>query len=155
IVAEVAGKMEFVGMEEGITINRQTDDLTGLSNIEVIDPKDRPAAGKDIRPMVKLVDAKGEEVLLPGSHAPAQYLLPAHALVSHNNGDVVAVGDILARIPQASSGNKDITGGLPRVADLFEARKPKEPAILAEVSGVVGFGKETKGKKRLVIAPKE
>ena len=155
IVAEVAGKMEFVGMEEGITINRQTDDLTGLSNIEVIDPKDRPAAGKDIRPMVKLVDAKGNEVLLPGSHAPAQYLLPAHALVSHNNGDQVGVGDILARIPQASSGNKDITGGLPRVADLFEARKPKEPAILAEISGVVGFGKETKGKKRLVITPKD
>lgn len=155
IVAEVAGKMEFVGMEEGITINRQTDDLTGLSNIEVIDPKDRPAAGKDIRPMVKLVDAKGKDALLPGSNAPAQYLLPAHALVSHNNGDNVGVGDILARIPQASSGNKDITGGLPRVADLFEARKPKEPAILAEISGVVGFGKETKGKKRLVIAAKD
>ena len=153
IVAEVAGRMEFVGMEESITINRQTDDLTGLSNIEVIDPKDRPAAGKDIRPMVRLANEDGTDALLPGSHAPAQYLLPAHALVSLNNGDNVKVGDIIARIPQASSGNKDITGGLPRVADLFEARKPKEPAILAEISGVFSFGKETKGKKRLMITP--
>ena len=155
IVAEVKGRIEFVGMEEGITINRQTDELTGLSNIEVIDPKDRPAAGKDIRPMVKLVDAAGNDVVLPGSNAPAQYLLPANALVSHENGTEVAVGDIIARIPQETSGNKDITGGLPRVADLFEARKPKEPAILAEISGVVSFGKETKGKKRLVITPKD
>ena len=153
IVAEVKGRIEFVGMEEGITINRQTDELTGLSNIEVIDPKDRPAAGKDIRPMVKLVDASGNDVLLPGSNAPAQYLLPASALVNHENGTEVSVGDIIARIPQETSGNKDITGGLPRVADLFEARKPKEPAILAEISGVVSFGKETKGKKRLVITP--
>merc|ERR1712000_719749 len=125
----------------------------GLSNIEVIDPKDRPAAGKEIRPMVKLGDASGNDVLLPNTNAPAQYLLPANALVSQENGAEVTVGDIIARIPQESSGNKDITGGLPRVADLFEARKPKEPAILAEISGTVGFGKETKGKKRLVITP--
>merc|ERR1712000_523859 len=98
----------------------------GLSNIEVIDPKDRPAAGKDIRPMGKLVDASGNDVLLPNTNAPAQYLLPANALVSQENGAEVTVGDIIARIPQESSGNKDITGGLPRVADLFEARKPKE-----------------------------
>src|SRR5690606_30807317 len=155
IVSEVKGRIEFVGMEEGITINRQTDELTGLSNIEVIDPKDRPAAGKDIRPMVKLVDAAGNDVVLPGSNAPAQYLLPANALVSHENGSEVSVGDIIARIPQETSGNKDITGGLPRVADLFEARKPKEPAILAEASGIVSFGKETKGKRRLIITPAE
>jgi DNA-directed RNA polymerase subunit beta' len=153
IVTEVKGRIEFVGMEEGITINRQTDELTGLSNIEVIDPKDRPAAGKDIRPMVKLVDASGNDVILPGTNTPAQYMLPANALVNHENGTEVAVGDVIARIPQESSGNKDITGGLPRVADLFEARKPKEPAILAEVTGTVSFGKETKGKKRLVITP--
>ncbi len=153
IVTEVKGRIEFVGMEEGITINRQTDELTGLSNIEVIDPKDRPAAGKDIRPMVKLVDASGKDVILPGTNTPAQYMLPANALVNHENGAEVAVGDVIARIPQESSGNKDITGGLPRVADLFEARKPKEPAILAEVTGTVSFGKETKGKKRLVITP--
>ena len=153
IVTEVKGRIEFVGMEEGITINRQTDELTGLSNIEVIDPKDRPAAGKDIRPMVKLVDTSGNDVILPGTNTPAQYMLPANALVNHENGTEVAVGDVIARIPQESSGNKDITGGLPRVADLFEARKPKEPAILAEVTGTVSFGKETKGKKRLVITP--
>ncbi|MCA6064383.1 DNA-directed RNA polymerase subunit beta' [Thalassolituus marinus] len=155
IVTEVKGRIEFVGMEEGITINRTTDELTGLSNIEVIDPKDRPAAGKDIRPMVKLVDAAGNDVTLPGTNAPAQYMLPANALVSQENGAEVSVGDVIARIPQETSGNKDITGGLPRVADLFEARKPKEPAILAEISGTVSFGKETKGKKRLVITPKD
>ncbi|WP_028293994.1 DNA-directed RNA polymerase subunit beta' [Oceanobacter kriegii] len=155
IVTEVAGRIEFVGMDEGITIKRTTDELTGLSNIEVIDPKDRPAAGKDIRPMVKLVDAAGNDVFLAGTNAPAQYLLPANALVNQENGIEVEVGDIIARIPQESSGNKDITGGLPRVADLFEARKPKEPAILAETSGTVGFGKETKGKKRLVITPND
>ena len=155
IVTEVAGKIEFVGMEEGITINRTTDELTGLSSIEVIDPKDRPAAGKDIRPMVKLVDEKGNDVHLPGTNAPAQYLLPANAYVSQENGAIVTVGDVIARIPQETSGNKDITGGLPRVADLFEARKPKEPAILAEISGTVSFGKETKGKKRIVITPND
>ena len=155
IVTEVAGKIEFVGMEEGITINRTTDELTGLSSIEVIDPKDRPAAGKDIRPMVKLIDAKGEEIMMPGTNTPAQYLLPANALVSQENGAEVTIGDVIARIPQETSGNKDITGGLPRVADLFEARKPKEPAILAEISGLVSFGKETKGKKRLVITPND
>ena len=155
IVTEVAGKIEFVGMEESITINRTTDELTGLSSIEVIDPKDRPAAGKDIRPMVKLVDAKGADIMLPGTNTPAQYLLPANALVSQENGAEVTIGDIIARIPQETSGNKDITGGLPRVADLFEARKPKEPAILAEISGLVSFGKETKGKKRLVITPSD
>ena len=153
IVTEVKGFIQFIGMEEGITINRQVDELTGLSNIEVLDPAVRPAAGKDIRPMVKLVDAAGEDVMLPGANTPAQYLLPAKALVNHENGAEVSIGDVIARIPQESSGNKDITGGLPRVADLFEARKPKEPAILAEISGVVSFGKETKGKKRLVITP--
>ena len=153
IVTEVKGRIQFVGMEEGITINRQVDELTGLANIEVIDPAARPAAGKDIRPMVKLVDTAGEDVMLPGTNTPAQYLLPANALVNHEDGTEVSVGDVIARIPQESSGNKDITGGLPRVADLFEARKPKEPAILAEISGTVGFGKETKGKKRLVITP--
>jgi len=153
IVTEVKGRIQFVGMEEGITINRQTDELTGLSSIEVIDPAARPAAGKDIRPMVKLVDEKGEDVMLPGTNAAAQYMLPANALVNHEDGAEVGVGDVIARIPQESSGNKDITGGLPRVADLFEARKPKEPAILAEISGTFGFGKETKGKKRIVITP--
>jgi len=153
IVTEVAGKVEFVGMEDGITIKRQTDELTGLSTIEILDAKDRPQAGKDIRPMIKLVDADGNDVYHPGTEMPAQYLLPAKAIVNLNDRSDVQIGDILARIPQEGSVNKDITGGLPRVADLFEARKPKESAVLAEVSGSVTFGKETKGKRRVVISP--
>ncbi len=153
IVTEIAGKVRFIGMEEGITIKTQTDEITGLSSIEVIDPKDRPAAGKDIRPAIELLDENGNELTLPNSNNPAQYFLPANALVSLKDGENVEVGSVIARMPQQSSGNKDITGGLPRVADLFEARKPKEPSILAEISGVVSFGKETKGKKRLVITP--
>ncbi|MCP5162485.1 MAG: DNA-directed RNA polymerase subunit beta' [Hahellaceae bacterium] len=153
IITEVAGTVQFVGMEEGITIHTQTDDLTGLSSIEVIDPKDRPAAGKDIRPLVQLVDAQGNELKFPGTDTPVQYFLPANALLSIRHGDKVSVGDVIARIPQETSKTRDITGGLPRVADLFEARKPKEPAILAEISGTVSLGKETKGKKRVVITP--
>ncbi|RRJ82194.1 DNA-directed RNA polymerase subunit beta' [Aestuariirhabdus litorea] len=153
IITEIAGKVAFSGMEENITINKQTDELTGLSNIEVLDPKDRPAAGKDIRPAVCLVDDNGNELKLADTNTPAQYFLPSNALLTLNDGAQLEVGDVIARIPQQSSGNKDITGGLPRVADLFEARKPKESSILAEVSGMVSFGKETKGKKRLVITP--
>ena len=154
IIAEADGQVQFVGLDEGITVKTQTDELTGLSTIEVIDPKDRPAAGKDIRPMIQLLDEKGEEIILPGG-SPAQYFLPANALVTLRNGDKVEIGDVVARIPQESSKTRDITGGLPRVADLFEARRPKEPSILAEISGIVSFGKETKGKKRLVITPKD
>ena len=153
IITEVAGKVKFSGMEDGITINRQTDDLTGLSSINVIDPAERPAAGKDIRPAVTLVDAKGKELCLAETNIPAHYFLPANAIVAMEDGAELKVGDVIARIPQESSKTRDITGGLPRVADLFEARKPKEPAILAEISGTVSFGKETKGKKRLVITP--
>ena len=153
IISEVAGKIEFVGMEDGITVKMQIDELTGLSTMEVLDPAARPAAGKDIRPMIKLMDASGNELCHPGTDQPAQYLLPANAILNLTNGADVGVGDVLARIPQEGSVNKDITGGLPRVADLFEARKPKDSAILAEISGTVTFGKETKGKKRLVISP--
>jgi DNA-directed RNA polymerase subunit beta' len=153
IISEVGGRVRFSGMEDKITIERQTDELTGLSSIQVIDAKDRPAAGKDIRPMIQLVDAAGNEIKFANSDAPAQYMLPGNALVNIEDGAEVKIGDVVARIPQESSGNKDITGGLPRVADLFEARKPKEPAILAEITGTIGFGKETKGKKRLQIIP--
>jgi DNA-directed RNA polymerase subunit beta' len=153
IVTEISGTVAFVGMDEGITIKRQADELTGLTNIEVLDPKDRPASGKDIRPAVKLVDANGKELMLPGTDVPAQYFLPANALVNLTDGAKVNVGDVVARIPQETSKTRDITGGLPRVADLFEARRPKEPAILAEISGTISFGKETKGKRRLVITP--
>jgi len=153
IVTEMKGVVTFVGMEENITIKRQTDELTGLTNIEVMDPKDRPAAGKDIRPAIKMVDANGKELLLPGTDVPAQYFLPANALVGVADGAEINVGDVIARIPQETSKTRDITGGLPRVADLFEARRPKEPSILAEISGTISFGKETKGKRRLVITP--
>jgi DNA-directed RNA polymerase subunit beta' len=155
IISEVTGRVRFSGMEDKITIERQTDELTGLSSIQVIDPKDRPAAGKDIRPMIQLVDESGNEIKFANSDAPAQYMLPGSALVNLEDGAEVKIGDVVARIPQESSGNKDITGGLPRVADLFEARKPKEPAILAEITGTIGFGKETKGKKRLQIIPND
>ena len=153
IVTEISGTVAFFGMDEGITIKRQADELTGLTNIEVLDAKDRPASGKDIRPAVKLVDENGKELLLPGTDVPAQYFLPANALVNLSDGAKVNVGDVVARIPQETSKTRDITGGLPRVADLFEARRPKEPSILAEISGTISFGKETKGKRRLVITP--
>ena len=151
IITEVAGRIQFVDMIDGVTVSRQTDDLTGLSSSEVTEAAARPAAGKDMRPAIKLVDAKGKDVMIPGTDMPAQYFLPGKAIVNIEDGAEVGVGDTLARIPQKSGGNKDITGGLPRVADLFEARKPKEPAILAEHTGTVSFGKETKGKRRLVI----
>ncbi len=153
IVTETTGVIQFVGMESGITIKRQTDELTGLSNIEVMDPQERPAAGKDIRPAIKLVDDNGEDLFLPGTDVVAQYFLPPHALVNLNDGARINIGDVVARIPQETSKTRDITGGLPRVADLFEARRPKEASILAEVSGTISFGKETKGKRRLVITP--
>ena len=151
IVTEVEGTVEFQEMEERLSINRQTDELTGLTNITVLDAKDRPSAGKDLRPAVQLIDEQGKRVLLPGSDVPAHYFLPSDAILNLEDSEKVGVGDIVARIPQEGSKTRDITGGLPRVADLFEARKPKEPAVLAEATGTVSFGKETKGKRRLVI----
>jgi len=153
MVTEVAGKVVFENMEEGITVRRQTDELTGLTSISVIDPKDRPSAGKDVRPAVRLVDDKGKALLLPGTDVPAHYFLEPNAILGLESGAVIEIGDVIARIPQEGSKTRDITGGLPRVADLFEARKPKEAAVLAEISGTVSFGKETKGKRRLVITP--
>ena len=155
IVSEMAGKVVFVGLEDGITVNRQTDDVTGLTTIEIIDAKDRPLAGKDIRPLIKLVDDQGEDILHANGESAIQYMLPGKAIINLVDGALVEIGDVLARIPQEGSVNKDITGGLPRVADLFEARKPKESSILAEIDGAVSFGKETKGKKRLVITPSD
>ena len=151
IITEVEGTVEFLDFIEGITIIKQTDELTGLSSIVIIDPAQRPSAGKEMRPMAKLVDAKGKDLFIPGTEVAAQYALPANAIVSLEDGAQVRVGDAVARIPQESSKTRDITGGLPRVADLFEARTPKDAAILAEVSGTLAFGKETKGKRRLVI----
>jgi DNA-directed RNA polymerase subunit beta' len=155
IVSEVAGRVAFAAMEEGITVREQTDEITGLSSISVIDPNERAASAKELRPGVTVVDKKGVEICLPGTNHPAHYFLPANAIVSLNDGVDLNIGDVIARIPQEGSKTRDITGGLPRVADLFEARRPKEPAILAEISGTVSFGKETKGKRRLVITPKD
>ncbi len=153
IITEVEGQVKFVDMIDGVTMTKQTDELTGLSSIVVLDPAQRPTAGKEMRPMVMLVDAAGNDILIPGTEVPAQYFLSGNAIVNLDDGAKVRVGDAVARIPQESGGTKDITGGLPRVADLFEARKPKEPAILAEITGTISFGKETKGKRRLVITP--
>jgi DNA-directed RNA polymerase subunit beta' len=147
IISEVAGRIGFGDFEEGITVKMQTDELTGLSNYEIMDAKERPMSGKDKRPVVRLLDEKGKQVTMPGGDTPVQYFLPAGSIVQLADGAKVDMGDVIARIPQESSKTRDITGGLPRVADLFEARKPKESSILAEKSGVISFGKETKGKE--------
>jgi DNA-directed RNA polymerase subunit beta' len=151
VVTEVAGMIKFSDFVDGITVTSQVDDVTGLSSTVVLDPKQRGSGGKDLRPVVRLTNAKGKEVTFANTDIPAVYALPAGAIVSLEDGSKVSVGDVIARIPQESSKTRDITGGLPRVADLFEARKPKDSAILAERSGTVSFGKETKGKRRLII----
>ncbi len=151
IVTEVAGRVKFHEFTDGVTVNEQVDDITGLTSLVVSDPKQRGSLGKDLRPMISLVDKKGKDLCLVGTDIPAHYFLQSGSIVQMADGQDVLVGDVVARIPQESSKTRDITGGLPRVADLFEARKPKEPAILAEVSGIVSFGKDTKGKQRLVI----
>jgi DNA-directed RNA polymerase subunit beta' len=151
IVTEVAGVAKFSDFIDGVTVQEATDEVTGLTSRVITDPKTRGSSGKDLRPMVKLFDDKGDALKLAGTDLDAQYFLPAGAVVGLEDGAQVSVGDVVARIPQESSKTRDITGGLPRVADLFEARKPKEPAILAEISGTVGFGKDTKGKQRVVI----
>ncbi len=155
IMTEVAGTVSFRDVVDGVTVQQQVDDITGLSSIEVMDIKQRGTATKDMRPMVVLLDEAGEEVRVPGTDMPAHYVLSPGSILNITDGQMVGVGDVIARIPQESSKTRDITGGLPRVADLFEARKPKEPAVLAEVSGVISFGKETKGKQRLIVTDSE
>jgi DNA-directed RNA polymerase subunit beta' len=155
VVTEVAGLVELVEFEPGLSVQEVSDEITGVSSITVIDPKQRVSAGKDLRPSVKLITADGEDVMLPNTELAAQYVLPAGSIAAVSNGAEIQVGDILARIPQESSKTRDITGGLPRVADLFEARKTKDPAILAEATGAIAFGKETKGKQRIVITDSE
>ncbi len=144
LITEVAGKVRFSQILDGNTATSRTDDATGMSTVEIMAVKDRPASGKELRPAVVLDGADGSEQF---------YFLPQNTILTVRDGDNIGVGDVIGRVPQESSRTRDITGGLPRVADLFEARKPKEHAILAEISGVVSFGKETKGKNRLVISP--
>ncbi|MEM6640826.1 MAG: DNA-directed RNA polymerase subunit beta' [Pseudomonadota bacterium] len=151
VITEVAGQIKYEDFVDGVTVQSETDEVTGLSSMVITDPKQRGTAGKDLRPTARLVDDKGSAVMFLNTEIPASYNLPGGAVVNLEDGARVEVGDVIARIPQESSKTRDITGGLPRVADLFEARKPKEASILAEVSGTVSFGKETKGKNRLVI----
>ena len=151
IVSEVAGFIRFIAFVDGVTVIEKTDELTGLASREITDPKRRGTQAKDLRPIVRIVDAKGNDLSIPGTDLPAQYLLPPRSIVNLQDGAPVGVGDVVAKIPQEASKTRDITGGLPRVADLFEARKPKDPAVLAERSGIISFGKDTKGKQRLII----
>ncbi|MBK8738774.1 MAG: DNA-directed RNA polymerase subunit beta' [Betaproteobacteria bacterium] len=152
IITEYAGTVKFENVEEGVTVAKQTDEVTGLSTLVVIDPKRRAGmAAKGVRPQVKLLDAKGQEIKLVGSDAPVNITFQIGSIITVKDGQPVAVGEILARIPQETSKTRDITGGLPRVAELFEARAPKDAGTLAEVTGTVSFGKDTKGKQRLVI----
>ncbi len=151
VITEVEGRIKFTDVVDGVTVKEEMDEVTGLSSVVVMDPKERASAAKDMTPKILLVDDAGKPLNIIGTTIPAQYPLPAGAVITVTDGQDVGVGDVLARLPQESSKTRDITGGLPRVADLFEARKPKESAVLAEVTGTVSFGKETKGKQRLII----
>ena len=154
IITEFAGKINFENLEEGLTVARQVDEVTGLATLVVIDPKRRGAA-KVVRPQVKLIDASGNEVKIPGTDHSVTIGFPVGALVQVRDGQDVGPGEVLARIPIEGQKTRDITGGLPRVAELFEARSPKDKGVLAEMTGTVSFGKETKGKIRLQITDPE
>ncbi len=152
IITEYAGQVRFENLEEGATVAKQIDEVTGLSTLVVIDPKKRGASqAKGLRPLVKLLNEEGEEVKRAGDDLPVSITFQTGSVLVVRDGQQVSVGSVLARIPQESSKTRDITGGLPRVAELFEARSPKDAGVLAEVTGVVSFGKDTKGKQRLVI----
>src|SRR6187455_1809408 len=152
IITEYAGTVKFENVEEGVTVAKQVDDVTGLSTLVVIDPKRRAgSAAKGVRPQVKLLDEAGDEIKIAGSELPVNITFQLGSIITVKDGQQVAVGEVLARIPQETSKTRDITGGLPRVAELFEARSPKDAGTLAEVTGTASFGKDTKGKQRLVI----
>ncbi|MDP2056278.1 MAG: DNA-directed RNA polymerase subunit beta', partial [Thiobacillus sp.] len=152
IITEYAGRIRFENIEEGVTVAKQLDDVTGLSTLVVIDPKRKASsAAKGLRPQVKLLDEAGNEIKIAGSDTLVNITFQIGSIITVKDGQEVAVGDVIARIPQETSKTRDITGGLPRVAELFEARSPKDAGVLAEVTGTVSFGKDTKGKQRLVI----
>ncbi len=154
IITEFAGQTKFENVEEGLTVARQVDEVTGLSTLVVIDPKRRGSV-KVVRPQVKLIDATGAEVKIPGTDHSVTIGFQVGALIQVRDGQDVGPGEVLARIPIEGQKTRDITGGLPRVAELFEARTPKDKGILAEMTGTVSFGKETKGKIRLQITNPE
>ena len=151
IVTEYAGQARFENVEEGVTVAKQIDEVTGLSTLVVIEPKRSTAQSKGVRPLVRLLDAGGNEIKIAGTDTAISVTFQVGSIITVEDGQHVGVGDVLARIPQESSKTRDITGGLPRVAELFEARSPKDAGMLAEVTGTASFGKETKGKQRLVI----
>ena len=152
IITEYTGKVRFENVEEGVTVAKQIDEVTGLSTLVVIDPKTRKgAAAKGVRPQVKLLDEAGKEIRIAGTDTLVNITFQVGSIITVKDGQDVHVGDVLARIPQETTKTRDITGGLPRVAELFEARSPKDAGVLAEVTGTVSFGKDTKGKQRLVI----
>ena len=156
IITEYAGRVRFENVEDGVTVVRQTDEVTGLSTLVVVDLKRRGTAqAKGVRPQVKLLDERGQEVRIAGSDLPVNITFQIGCIITVKDGQEVSVGEVLARIPQETSKTRDITGGLPRVAELFEARSPKDAGLLAEVTGTVSFGKDTKGKQRLVITDLE
>ena len=154
IITEFAGQVKFENIEEGLTVAKQVDEVTGLSTLVVIDPKRRGSA-KVVRPLVKLIDAEGKEVKIPGTDHSVAIGFQIGALIQVRDGQDVGPGEVLARIPMEGQKTRDITGGLPRVAELFEARSPKDKGMLAEMTGTISFGKETKGKVRLQITDPE
>jgi DNA-directed RNA polymerase subunit beta' len=150
VITEFAGQTKFENVEEGLTVAKQVDEVTGLSTLVVIDPK-RRGSTKVVRPQVKLIDAAGKEVKIPGTDHSVTIGFQIGSLIQVRDGQDVGPGEVLARIPVEGQKTRDITGGLPRVAELFEARSPKDKGMLAEITGTVSFGKETKGKVRLQI----
>jgi DNA-directed RNA polymerase subunit beta' len=154
IITEVGGIVRLLNLEEGINAKKSVDEITGLTSTVVMAGKRSGSGDVDMRPMIKLVDKKGKDVYIAGTKVPAQYYLSVGTMIQLKDNAAVGVGEVIARMPQEVSKSQDIAGGLPRVADLFEARRPKDAAILAEISGVISFGRETKEKKRLVSRPK-
>jgi DNA-directed RNA polymerase subunit beta' len=155
IISEYAGRVKFENVEEGITVSKQIDDVTGLSSLVVVEAKQKAGKSKGTRPQIKLLDETGKEVMLANTDSPVNVTFQLGYIITVSDNQEVKVGDVLARIPQESSKTRDITGGLPRVAELFEARSPKDAGVLAETTGTVSFGKDTKGKQRLVITDED
>ncbi len=151
VVTEVSGRVQFVDLAEGVTYREVMEETTGKSFKEVIDWR-QSARTASMRPAVLIVDASNNPIILP-SGSEARYFLQAGSILSVENGQEVSAGDVVARIPKEASKTRDITGGLPRVADLFEARRPKDPAIIAEIEGRIEFAKDYKNKRRLRIIP--